>query len=115
MVRRTHPTEDFSDQHEKVEIVIMAGSARPTFNFSDHNSRGGCSTENGKLFNAGGWEGSLRGEGRGIFRKSLPRPSLQKYLILSMLAASYQRSAVSFINQNNWLYYPSKSIVIAPI
>jgi hypothetical protein len=29
--------------------VIMAGSARPdTVNFSEHNSRGGCSTENGK-------------------------------------------------------------------
>ena len=35
-------------KHEKVEIVIMAGSARPTFNFSQDNSRGGCSTENGK-------------------------------------------------------------------
>ena len=30
------------------KAVIMAGSARPTFNFSEHNSRGGCSTENGK-------------------------------------------------------------------
>jgi hypothetical protein len=26
----------------------MAGSARPTFNFAEPNSRGGCSTENGK-------------------------------------------------------------------
>ncbi len=25
----------------------MAGSARPPCNFSEHNSRGGCSTENG--------------------------------------------------------------------
>jgi hypothetical protein len=28
----------------------MAGSARPIFNFSEPNSWGGCSTENGKLF-----------------------------------------------------------------
>jgi hypothetical protein len=33
---------------------IMAGSARPTFGFSEHNSRGGCSTENRKLFQGRG-------------------------------------------------------------
>jgi hypothetical protein len=36
-------------KHARVEIVIMAGNARPdTVNFSEPNSRGGCSTENEK-------------------------------------------------------------------
>jgi hypothetical protein len=34
--------------HEKVEIVIMAGSARPTVKCWEHNRQGGCFTENGK-------------------------------------------------------------------
>jgi hypothetical protein len=42
MVRRTHPTLKF------FEAVVMAGSAPPTVNFSEHNSRGGYFTENGK-------------------------------------------------------------------
>ncbi|MBU4446936.1 MAG: hypothetical protein KKD99_00010 [Proteobacteria bacterium] len=47
-----HEPFDPPAKHEKVEIVIMAGGARPTINFSEPNSRGGFSTENGKLFEA---------------------------------------------------------------
>jgi hypothetical protein len=42
------------------------------------------------------------------------RPAERLEDVLS-LAFSFQLSAVSFINQNNGLYYPSKSIVTAPI
>ena len=38
---------------EREEIVIMAGSAHPTGNFSEPNSRSDCSTENRKLLAAG--------------------------------------------------------------
>ena len=32
-----------------------------------------------------------------------------------ILGKGNQQSAISFMNENNWLYYPSESIVIAPI
>jgi hypothetical protein len=34
------------DEYEIGEIVIMAGSARPTGNFSEQSNRDDCSTEN---------------------------------------------------------------------